>query len=147
MRQFAGEPAPGTGAERDGGMLLMGALVGSALSPFVQALATRLGDDVYAKIQEVFARRRSDGAAASDEPDAPRGRTVALADPEQAIAIRLPWRLTPEQARELAWVRLPRSVPGQWLIVQRTDDGTEWQIVAGARPPDDALDVRSDDQI
>ncbi|MET7694469.1 hypothetical protein ABZT06_42160 [Streptomyces sp. NPDC005483] len=43
----------------------------------------------------------------------------------------------------LAWVHLPCSLPGQWLMVQRTDDGAEWQIVAGARPPDDALDTTS----
>jgi hypothetical protein len=145
MRQFADGHDLGTGAERDGGALLTGVLVGSALGPFIQALATRLGDDVYAKIGDLLRRRRSGGAIASPEPHARTDGTVVLADPQQTIAIRLPWQLTPEQARELAWVRLPISEPGQWLLVQRTADGAEWQIVAGARPPD-ALDVRPTDQ-
>jgi hypothetical protein len=70
------------------GDLLLAVLAGSALAPFVQTIATKTGDDVYAKIKDLLARRSRKAA------DRPADASIVLVDPELALILELPPTLT-----------------------------------------------------
>ncbi|MDG4823975.1 hypothetical protein O7635_19140 [Asanoa sp. WMMD1127] len=129
-----GSPAPGWGGERGTGELLLGVLTGSAIAPFLQALAGRAGDDVYAKLRDVFARRRR-------RPPEPREGPLALADPRARVAFRLPATVTRADMSALTEVRVPANDGRGWLLVELTGHGTGWTIRVVPGPPADAVHV------
>jgi hypothetical protein len=128
-------PRPGAGGERGVGDLLLAVLAGSALAPFVQTIATKAGDDVYAKIKDLLARR---SRKAADRPaDAP----IVLVDPELALILELPPTLTTTQASRLAALRLPVRSPGNWVLVRYDSEAARWQTAMVGQPPPDAIEV------
>ncbi|WP_250032632.1 hypothetical protein [Paractinoplanes maris] len=130
-------PEPGFGGERGGGDLLLGVLAGSALAPFLQAVATKAGEDVYAKIRDLLTRRR-----ASPPPAAPEAPLI-LADPQTRTAIRLPATLTSAEAARLAAVHVPAHDGGRWIIVDHAADGAGWTVQVADRLPDGAIEVQN----
>ena len=128
-------PRPGAGGERGVGDLLLAVLAGSALAPFVQTLATKTGDDVYAKIKDLLAKRSR--KAANRPADAP----IVLVDPELALILQLPPTLTTTQATQLAALRLPAHSPGHWVLVGYDSEAARWRTAMVDQPPPDAIEV------
>ena len=128
-------PRPGVGGERGVGDLLLAVLAGSALAPFVQTIATKTGDDVYAKIKDLLARRSR--KAVNRPADAP----IVLVDPELALILQLPPTLTTTQATQLAALRLPARSPGNWVLVRYDSAAARWRTAMVDQPPPDAVEV------
>ncbi|WP_250006836.1 hypothetical protein [Actinoplanes sp. M2I2] len=128
-------PEPGHGDVRGGGDLLLGLLTGSALAPFVQALATKAGEDVYAKIRALLGRRRA--AAPPPEPQAP----VVLADSGVRVVLRVPATLAGGTVAGLPAVRVPLDAGDQWVLVEYVPDSDAWitRVISG--PPQEAIEV------
>jgi hypothetical protein len=110
-------------------------LAGSALAPFVQTIATKAGDDVYAKIKDLLAKRSRN--AANRPADAP----IVLVDPELALILQLPPTLTTTQASQLAALRLPAHSPGSWVLVRYDSEAARWRTAMVDQPPPDAIEV------
>jgi len=126
--------------ERGAGDLLLGALVGSALLPFIQAIARNAGDDVYAKIRELLSRRVQSRASSELEESG----AVTLVDPERRVVLRLPSRLSPEQAVTIANVTL--SGRNSWYLVSWDEQVKAWRVHLLPEPPAYGLDVNGDAQ-
>ncbi|HEV7653065.1 MAG TPA: hypothetical protein VGP26_33330 [Actinophytocola sp.] len=115
---------------------MLAALAGSALAPFVQAIATKVGEDVYAKIKHLLSRHRGPPPAA--------GSQITLADPATAIVLELPATLGVKDAYGLTNVRLPSLSGSQWLLVRYDSVSRTWTAVPVPTPPTGAIEV--DDQ-
>jgi hypothetical protein len=124
-------PEPGEDSPRGTGEVLLAVLTGTALAPFVQAIATKAGEDVYDKIRGLLTRKHT-------EP--PAGRIV-LADPATRLILRLPPTLPTEEAARIADLRLPRAGRHDWLLVEYREDGSNWTARVVRRPPDDTITV------
>lgn len=133
-----GAPQPGTGGNRGAAELLLAMLTGSALAPFLQAVATKTGDDVHAKIRDLLGRRRRHKGT---EPS--RDRPVRLADPATAVVLQLPPRLSTSEAAALAVLRLPANWSGGWLLVEHDPKSSLWTATMISNPPPDAIEVGS----
>jgi hypothetical protein len=130
-------PLPGTGGERSVGEFLLAALSGSALAPFVQAVATKTGEDVYGKIRGLLDRRRRRG------PEPEPGKPITLADSARTIVLELPPTLTANDARKLAAVHVPPTAAGRWLLVRHDPVSMTWEAVVIGAPPAAAVESRS----
>ncbi|MFC0598007.1 hypothetical protein [Streptomyces palmae] len=128
-------PQPGSGGDRLFGELLLGAMAGSALAPFVQAIATKLGEDVYGKVRDLLARRSREPAEHMP------GESLTLADPQRAIVIQLPASLTTTEAAGLAQVRLPERTEAGWVYVRYDPPTGRWQATLVPQPPTGAIEV------
>ncbi|MGW1846889.1 hypothetical protein [Streptomyces sp. NPDC001966] len=128
-------PQPGSGGDRLYGELLLAAVAGSALAPFVQAIATKLGEDVYGKVKELLARRSREPA------EHVPGESLTLADPQRAIVIQLPAGLTTIEATGLAEVRLPERTQAGWVFVRYDPRNGGWQASVVPQPPASAIEV------
>lgn len=124
-------PEPGSGPERGAGELLLAAITGSALAPFIQGVATKAGEDVYAKIKDLLTRRRPE----------PPADPIVLADPRTRIAVELPAKLPTPEAARLAAVRLPPADRSDWLLVEYSPDHTQWTVRVVPEPPSSAIEV------
>lgn len=102
--------------------LLLGALAGSALLPFVQAIATKAGEDVYGKIRDKLSRR--DRKQAKSAMNA-RG-TVTIADPAKRVVLQLPSTMSASMTTRLEDLRVP-VVRDTWLLVSWDQAHGEWQ--------------------
>ena len=122
-----------TDDESDRGVLdvLMGAAVGSALLPFVQAIVTKGGEDVYAKIKELLSR--PDRKRTKDEIE--NSGTVTLFSDDTRVVLRMPARMTPQMTERMKQVRLPPR-GDEWLRVSWDNAKNQW-IVRKCDPPDE----------
>jgi hypothetical protein len=102
--------------------LLLGALAGSALLPFVQAIATKAGEDVYGKIRDKLSRR--DRKRTKDQLSA--SGTVTIADPESRLILQLPSTMTASMTARLESLRVP-IIRDTWLLVSWNPAQAEWQ--------------------
>lgn len=122
-----------TDHESDRGVLdaLLGAAAGSALLPFIQAIVTKGGEDVYAKIKELLSR--PDRKRTKDEiKDA---GTVTLFSDDTRVVLRMPSRMTPQMTERLKQVRLPPR-GDEWLRITWDNAKTQW-VVRECDPPDE----------
>lgn len=129
-------PEPGSGAERGAGELLLAVITGSALAPFVQGVATKAGEDVYAKIKDLLRTRRRAGST-TEPPPGP----IVLADPGTRIAVALPATLPTSEAARLAAVRLPAADRRDWLLVEYRPGEPRWTVRVVTEPPATAIEV------
>jgi hypothetical protein len=127
------DPDPGSGYERGAGELLLAALTGSVLAPFIQGVVTKAGEDVYAKIKDRLQNRRSAEAG-----------PIVLADPRTRIAVELPATLPTSEAARLAAVRIPESGNRDWLLVEYQPGGALWTIRVVPEPPATAIRLDPD---
>lgn len=125
-------PAPGGGVERGSGELLLALLAGSALAPFVQAIATKAGQDVYDRIRDLLRKRGSQPV-----PGAP----ITLTDREKAVVLELPATLSTTEASGLAAVRVPPSRAEGWLLVRYDPASSRWTTTDVVEPPPGAIDA------
>ncbi|SDJ48914.1 hypothetical protein SAMN04488074_102191 [Lentzea albidocapillata subsp. violacea] len=127
-----------TDDESDRGVLdvLMGAAAGSALLPFVQAIVTKGGEDVYAKIKELLSR--PDRKRTKDEIK--DSGTVTLFSDDTRVVLRMPSRMTPQMTERLKLVRLPPR-GDEWLRVSWDNAKNQW-VVRECDPPDELTSGR-----
>ncbi|MBB5840943.1 hypothetical protein [Kribbella italica] len=118
----SGASDSGPGDPRGAVELLLGALAGSALLPFVQAMATKAGEDVYGKIRDRLSRRHRKQAKAALETKG----SVIIADDETRLVLQLPSTTTESMAARLGTVRVPATRDG-WLLVRWDPMAGEWQ--------------------
>ncbi len=116
--------------------LLIGALAGSTLLPFVQALATKAGEDVYQLIRDRLSRR-----ARRDVQDEIRTEgTVTLTAAAARVVLRLPEQVTSEMALRLENLPLPPYRPG-WLLLSWDATQRRWITTALSGPPENATSL------
>lgn len=114
--------------------LIIGALVGSPLIAFVQAIATKSGEDAYARIRRGLSRperRRADR-------EIRRAGVLTIAVPELRLVVQIPADLSASMAEELSAVRLPRERDG-WILIRWGPDRTRWVIEDCDGPPATAI--------
>jgi hypothetical protein len=120
--------------------LLLGALAGSALLPFVQAMATKAGEDVYGKIRDKLSRRHRKQAKSALRAKG----TVTIADDDARLLLQLPSTMTASMAARLGNVRVPSSHDG-WLLVRWDPVRSEWQAHPCDPPTsDEVIEVTTD---
>ncbi|MEU1985738.1 hypothetical protein [Nocardia sp. NPDC019395] len=125
------------GDTRAAGEILLGALAGSALLPFVQAITTKAGEDAYQLIRSVFTRWTRRRAARADLR---RTGVVTLADPATRVALQLPRTITPTMAVQLDQVRLPEQRTA-WILIRWDARRTRWLTEECDEPPHPAQDL------
>jgi hypothetical protein len=126
------EPPVASGTDRGVGEVLLAMLSGSALAPFVQAIATKAGEDVHNKIKGLLGRHKAD-----PKP----GNPITLVDQRRAIVLKLPPTMAVDDAYDLANVRVPPVPPAQYLLVRYDDKSATWRAEAIQAPPADAIDI------
>jgi hypothetical protein len=121
--------------------LLLGALAGSTLLPFVQAIASKAGEDVYTKIRDKLSRRHRK----QTKSELRTAGTVTIADPDVQVVLQLPASMTAAMAARLGDVRVPPVRDG-WLLVRWDHGRAEW-VAGPCDPPagDSVVQVASDD--
>jgi hypothetical protein len=129
-------PTSHSDADRGVGEVLLAMLTGTVLAPFVQAVATKVGEDVYGKIKQLLGRHRVVPPA--------EGSPITLADPAKAIVLELPATLDAKDAYGLSAVRVPSVPAGQWLLIRYDAAARTWTAVAVPAPPTGAIEI--DDQ-
>lgn len=119
--------------ESDRGVLdaLLGAAAGSALLPFVQAIVTKGGEDVYAKIKELLSK----AGRKKTEDEIKKTGTVTLFSDETRVVLRMPSRMTPQMTAQLKHLRLPPR-GDEWLRVSWDNAKGQW-LVRECDPPDE----------
>ncbi|MBR7833401.1 hypothetical protein KDL01_09000 [Actinospica durhamensis] len=117
--------------ERGAVDVLLGALTGTALLPFVQAIATKGGEDAYAKIKHVLSRKGRRRAKGEIKDVG----TVTLVFPEERIVLRVPATMTATASEQLAQVRLPAR-RDEWLRISRDQATSRWVVLA-CDPPEE----------
>lgn len=129
-----GEHGDDHGDEHGGGRgateIILAALGGSALLPFVQAVATKAGEDVYKLVRDKLSRRGRKNATAEIRA----AGTITLADERARVVLRLPQPLTTEMATRLDSVRLPARRIG-WLLVSWNPVVRQWVVEEIPEPP------------
>lgn len=110
--------------------LLLGALAGSALLPFVQAIATKAGEDVYQMLRDKLPRKGRRDAKAEIRV----AGTVTVTAPRSRVVLQLPERITPTMAARLENVRLPVDRP-DWLLVAWDEAQGSWIVQSVPEPP------------
>jgi hypothetical protein len=109
--------------------VLLGALTGSALLPFLQAIATKSGEDVYAKIKDALPKRHRQRVMAEiKESD-----TVTLYSADTRIVLRMPAKTTAAMTEQLKQVRLPPR-RDEWLRISWDRASSRW-VVHKCDPP------------
>jgi len=110
--------------------VLLGALGGAAVLPFVQAIATKGGEDVYAAIRRALSRQGRKRAKAELRDSG----TVTLTFPDERIVLSVPARIPAAMAEQLTRVRLPARREG-WLRITADHATSRW-IVLTCDPPE-----------
>jgi hypothetical protein len=121
----------GRDPERGAVDVLIGALTGASLLPFVQAIATKGGEDVYAKIKHALSRRGRRRAKAEIRDVG----TVTLTFPDERIVLRVPATMPATAVEQLMQVRLPAR-RDEWLCVSRDHATSRWVVLA-CDPPEE----------
>lgn len=110
--------------------IILGALGGSALLPFIQAVATKAGEDAYKLVRDKLSRR----GRRSAETEIREAGTITLADEKTRVVLQLPQPLTSEMATRLDSVRLPVRRTG-WLLVSWNPVVRQWVVEEIPEPP------------
>jgi hypothetical protein len=126
-------PRPGADADRGVGEILLTALTCSALVPFIQAIATKTGEDVYAKIRHLLKGRRE------VRPDAEN--TIVLVDRKTATVLEIPSHLSEKDARRLATVPMPSVPASHWLCIRYDPASRSWTATPVTAPSPDAIEI------
>ncbi|NUT48648.1 MAG: hypothetical protein HOV94_15275 [Saccharothrix sp.] len=121
------------GDRRGAGELILGVLTGSALLPFVQALATKAGEDVYQLVRAKLTRRARKRA----EAELAEAGTVTVADQDRRVVLELPATMSAAMSAKLDDVRLPVRPEG-WLLVRWDEGRSRWVVEQHPEPPDAA---------
>lgn len=108
--------------------LILGALAGSALLPFIQSVATQAGQDVYQLIRDRLSR---DGRRRAKAEIRESG-TVTLTARDARVLLKLPHRLTPTMATRLESLRLP--VDRGWVQVAWDHQRERWVVESIPEP-------------
>ncbi len=117
--------------ERGAVDVLLGALAGSTLLPFVQAIANKSGEDVYAKIKHALSAHARKRVKAEIKDTG----TVTLVFADTRIVLRMPARMTPAAAEQLAQFRLPIR-RDRWLRISWDHAQSRW-VALECDPPHD----------
>ncbi|HWS36440.1 MAG TPA: hypothetical protein VN408_27360 [Actinoplanes sp.] len=123
-------------AKRGTTELILGALAGSVLLPFLQAVVTKAGEDAYQAIRD----RLPWGSRRKASAELKEAGVVSLAARDARVVLRLPQRITPLMAARLENVRLPVDRPG-WAVVSWDEVQSRWVVEQVTEPPDSATRV------
>lgn len=118
------------GNERGATELILGALAGSALLPFIQAVAAKAGEDAYRLVRDKLSRAGRRNA----EAEVREAGTITLAARDTRVVLQVPERITPAMAERLEDVRLPVHRVG-WLNVAWHEQLGRWVVEEIAEPP------------
>ncbi|HEY6739435.1 MAG TPA: hypothetical protein VI076_11350, partial [Actinopolymorphaceae bacterium] len=125
------EPGVDVGENRGVVELLLGALAGSTLLPFVQTIASKAGEDAYTWIVGRLTRRQRKQA----ESEVREAGTVTIAADDSRVVLQLPVPLTPPMAEKLARVAVPRD-RHRWVLVTWDHAASRWLVrESDERPP------------
>lgn len=121
---------------------LLGAVAAVTLIPFLQAFATKTGEDMYAWIRERGWRR--------DRRKLKRQRQqgmIYLADPERRVLISFPSDLSPGLVATAAWEIEPVG-PGEapraeWVGIAWDPAANDWTKIPFVSPPREAIRLRT----
>jgi hypothetical protein len=116
--------------------LILGALAGSVLLPFLQAVATKAGEDAYQAVRDRLSWRSRRRARAELQ----EAGVVSLAAHDARVVLQLPERVTPAMAARLENVRLPVDRTG-WAVVSWDEVQSRWVVEHVAEPPPSATTV------
>ncbi|WTO32903.1 hypothetical protein OG399_45520 [Streptomyces achromogenes] len=116
--------------------LLLAALAGSALIPFIQAMATRAGEDLYARVRDLFRSHQRREA----ERQVATGHHLVLADRQARTILQVPTTISVAEARALARARTVRQ-DGAWTLVAWDAEHSQWSVRTVQDPPATAIDV------
>lgn len=130
------EPSGPSG--RGAGELLLGILSGSALLPFIQAIATKAGEDVYKKISGLLSRNHQMQAVS----ELKESGTITLVDSECRVVLRFPAILTSDQFLKIVHIIVPRG--DEWYLVDWSDEQQTWHVTSLPQWPSHGLYVGSE---
>lgn len=114
--------------------LVIGALVGSPLIAFVQAIATKSGEDAYARVRRTLSR--PDRKRAKNEIR--RAGVLTIAVPDLRIVVQIPAETSASMAEGLNAVRLPHK-RDDWILITWSPEGGRWLIEDCDGPPATAI--------
>lgn len=100
------------------------------LLPFVQAIASKAGEDVYQLIRGKLSRQGRKLA----EAEMREAGVVTLADSHARIILRVPERLSPAMPEQIEDVRIPVPRDG-WLLVVWDPALAQWVVHDFPGPP------------
>lgn len=123
---------PAGGADRGIVDVLAGAVAGSAILPFLQALATKSGEDVYAKLKDVLTRRGRTRAKA----ELAESGTITVVSPDSRLVVRLPASMDAAVVERLENLPVPTRRDG-WLVVSWDAATGRWIAEEADEPPTD----------
>ncbi|GLW06934.1 hypothetical protein Misp01_20640 [Microtetraspora sp. NBRC 13810] len=123
-------------AERGMTEVLLGALAGSTLLPFFQAIATKAGEDLYAKVRSLLSGADRERAQTALDT----AGSVTLADRGTMTILRLPAELPPDAAAALRLLVLPPPAEG-WRIVYWDGARRMWVVDDLDVPPRNAVRI------
>lgn len=123
--------------------ILLGALAGSALVPFLHAIATKAGEDVYGKIRSLLSGHLRTRASS----ELAKSGTVTLVDPDRRVVLTLPAHLGPEQAASLANILVSISADDDWYLVDWDGENCGWRVITSRRRPLQGLDITEHSEI
>jgi hypothetical protein len=118
--------------------LLLGVLTGSTLLPFLQAISSKAGEDVYAKIRSRLSRKERSRL----KIEMRAAGTVTIAANDTRVILQLPSSLTPDMAVQLDDVRVP-ATRENWLLVTWDAGRFRWLVHECDEPPPSVLTIRS----
>ena len=117
--------------ERGAADLLVGALTASTLLPFIQAIAAKGGEDVYAKVRRMLSKEQRKRA----KVELKDAGIVTIVGADVRVILRMPAKTTAAMIEQLQYVRLPPR-QGQWLRVSWDQARSGW-LVQECEPPDE----------
>lgn len=126
-------PVTGTDAERGVSELVVSALTGYAMAPVVQAIATKAGEDVYAKIRHLLGGHH-------DARPVP-GKPITLVDPGARTVLQIPEKLDRKETYSLRAVRMPQASREEWLLIRYDSASKKWVAERVTEPPADAIEL------
>lgn len=124
--------APDRGRDRAAGDLLVGVLAGSTLLPFIQAMATKAGEDAYAKVRKRLSRRDRKRVKAELRATG----TVTFVERDAHIVLQVPATTSATQFARLESVRLPIQRRA-WVRVAWDPRTSQWLVQECPDPPPD----------
>lgn len=131
MTHRSGDSSPGDpGGDRGATELLLGALAGSTLLPFLQAIASRAGEDAYKAVRDKLSRKARKRAAA----ELRAAGAITVADWDARIVLQAPKTITTVMAARLTDVRLPVARTG-WLLLRWDAALNQWLVESCDEPP------------
>lgn len=128
-------PAPDH-ARTDQETLLLTWLAGTTLAPFIQAIATKGGEELYSRLRRLFRPTDRDRA----ERQIRTKRELILVDESTRAILRVPTAIHATEAHALVAIRAPERDDG-WVVVAWDEKVSRWSIGRVDTPPPDAITV------